>query len=128
MHKDEIHPWNTCYLLNATLTSPNFGFLASHAPQWVRLGALAERYFADAPNTCLIKRRQFGEVLAQMTAAHVSLYTSPDETQMDLLRRLRDRGFLKGDVDWLFHELHKMGNAASHALAASQREALSGLK
>jgi type I restriction enzyme R subunit len=36
----------------------------THDPQLVRLGGLAERYFKDDPNTCLIKLRQFGEVLA----------------------------------------------------------------
>jgi type I restriction enzyme, R subunit len=48
--------------------SANFDFLGKHDAQLVRLGALAERYFKDDPNTCLIKLRQFGEVLAQMTA------------------------------------------------------------
>ena len=43
--------------------SPNFGFLTSHDSQLVRLGTLAERYFADDPNTCLIKLRQEGRTL-----------------------------------------------------------------
>ena len=49
--------------------SANFEFLGKHDAQLVRLGALAERYFKDDPNTCLIKLRQFGEVLAQLMAA-----------------------------------------------------------
>lgn len=108
--------------------SPNFEFLKVHDPQLLRLGSLAERYFADDPNTCLIKLRQFGEILAQLTAANVGMYTDPDEKQVDLLRRLRDRGVLKGEVDQLFHELRKMGNDATHGLAGNQRTALSGLK
>lgn len=71
--------------------SPNFEFLKIHDPQLVRLGSLAERYFADDPNTCLIKIRQYGEVLAQLTAANIGLYTEPAEKQVELLRRLRDR-------------------------------------
>ena len=51
------------------IPSANFAFLAQHDVQLVRLGALAERYFRDDPNTCLIKLRQFGEVLAQLVAA-----------------------------------------------------------
>ena len=35
----------------------------------MRLGALPERYFKDDPNIALIELRQFGEVLAQLTAA-----------------------------------------------------------
>lgn len=34
--------------------SANFGFLARHDVQLVRLGALAERYFGDYPNTTFI--------------------------------------------------------------------------
>ncbi|HEY9640859.1 MAG TPA: type I restriction-modification system endonuclease, partial [Coleofasciculaceae cyanobacterium] len=110
------------------LASANFGFLKAHDPQLVRLGALAEKYFADDPNTCLIKLRQFGEVLAQIVAANVGLYTSTTEKQVDLLHRLSDRGVIKGDVERLFHELRKSGNDATHGQFGSQRAALSGLK
>jgi hypothetical protein len=48
----------------AGLCSANFGFLAENDEQLVRLAALAERYFADDPNTSLIKLRQFSELLA----------------------------------------------------------------
>ncbi|PSB27054.1 N-6 DNA methylase [Stenomitos frigidus] len=109
-------------------SSPNFEFLHAHDAQLVRLGSLAEWYFADDPNTCLIKLRQFGEVLAQLTAAKVGLYVDAEEKQVNLLRRLRDRGVLKGEVDRLFHELRKAGNDATHELAGNQRTALSGLK
>lgn len=109
-------------------SSPNFEFLKIHASQLVRLGSLAERYFADDPNTCLIKLRQFGEVLAQLTAAKVGLYIEPEEKQIELLRRLRDRGILKGETERLFHELRKAGNDATHGLVSNQRTALSGLK
>jgi type I restriction enzyme, R subunit len=108
--------------------SLNFSFLVVHDTQLVRLGTLAERYFADDPNTCLIKLRQFGELLAQLAAAKIGLYELPDERQIDLLNRLRDRGLLKGEVDRLFHELRKIGNAATHELSGNHRTALSGLK
>ncbi|OUC13586.1 MAG: type I restriction-modification system endonuclease [Alkalinema sp. CACIAM 70d] len=110
------------------MPSPNFEFLKIHDPQLVRLGSLAERYFFDDPNTCLIKLRQFGEVLAQLVAANVGLYADPEEKQVELLHRLRDRGVLKGEVDRLFHEVRKLGNSATHGLSGSQRTALSGLK
>ncbi|MBD2492418.1 type I restriction-modification system endonuclease [Aulosira sp. FACHB-615] len=109
------------------LVSPNFGFLAVHDPQLVRLGALAERYFTDDPNTCLIKLRQFGELLAQMIAANVGIYDD-EERQIDLMRRLRDKGVLKGRAYDLFNELRLAGNDATHAFASDQRTALSNLK
>jgi len=64
---------------------------------------------------------------SQLVAANVGLYTSSDEKQIDLLRRLSDRGVLKGEADRLFHELRKLGNDATHGLAGNQRTALSGL-
>ncbi|MBD2293489.1 type I restriction-modification system endonuclease [Anabaena sphaerica FACHB-251] len=107
--------------------SPNFAFLAVHDPQLARLGELAERYFTDDPNTCLIKLRQFGELLAQIIAANLGLYID-DERQIDLLRRLRDRGILQGKVFELFDKLRLAGNDATHALINDQRTALSHLK
>jgi hypothetical protein len=65
--------------------SPNFAFLGVHDPQLVKIGTLAERYFQDDPVTCLIKLRQFGELLAQLVAANVGLYTNPDETEAKAL-------------------------------------------
>jgi type I restriction enzyme R subunit len=59
--------------------SANFQFLKKHDIQLVRLGALAERYFKDDPNTSLIKLRQFGELLAQLTAAKSGFLASPEE-------------------------------------------------
>jgi type I restriction enzyme, R subunit len=57
----------------ASPTSSNFQFLTAHDTLLVALGAQAERYFAEDPNTCLMKLRQFGERLAQRAAAHFNL-------------------------------------------------------
>jgi len=45
------------------LTS-NYAHLQEHDVQLLRLGMLAERYFADDPNTSLLKPRQLAELLA----------------------------------------------------------------
>ncbi|WOD41904.1 type I restriction-modification system endonuclease [Nodosilinea sp. E11] len=108
--------------------SPNFVFLRQHEPQLVRLGTLAERYFKEDPCTCLIKLRQFGELLAQMAAANAGLYLNPQESQVDLLRRLRDRGVVVGEAYQLFHELRAKGNTATHDMVGDHRTALSNLK
>jgi len=44
--------------------SSNFAHLQSHDEQLLRLGMLAERYFTEDPNTCLLKLRQLAELLA----------------------------------------------------------------
>jgi type I restriction enzyme R subunit len=109
-------------------TSANFDFLGQYDAQLVRLGALAERYFRDDPSTCLIKLRQFGEVLAQLVAAKAGLYRSPDEPQVELLRRLNLDRITTREVGGLFHQLRSTGNRATHDLAGTLNDALTGLK
>lgn len=108
--------------------SANFGFLKAHDAQLVRLGALAERYFRDDPNTCLLKLRQFGEVLAQLVAARAGLFENAQEPQADLLRRLKLERVLPPDAADLFHHIRLAGNKASHANTGGHAEALTGLK
>jgi type I restriction enzyme, R subunit len=108
--------------------SPNFAFLGVHDTQLVKIGTLAEKYFQDDPVTCLIKLRQFGELLAQLVAANVGLYTNLDESQLDLLNRLQSQNLLPGDARNLFHQLRKSGNDAVHNSQGSHGLALSHLK
>ena len=111
-----------------SINSANFGFLKADSPQLVRLGALAEHYFQDDPNTCLIKLRQFSELLAQTTAANAGLLASPDEPQADLLRRLKFERILPGETGDLFHQLRIAGNRATHHQGGTHAEALASLK
>ncbi len=106
----------------------NFDFLEQHDIQLVRLGALAERYFHDDPNTCLIKVRQFGELLAQLIAAKTGLLQPGEESQADLLRRLKFERLLPSQVADLFHEIRILGNRASHGAGGTAAEALNALK
>ena len=53
--------------------SENFAYLEQHDDQLVRLAYLAERYFSDDPNTCLLKLRQFNEPISWPTAGLVRL-------------------------------------------------------
>ena len=106
----------------------NFAHLQAHDEQLVRLGMLAERYFADDPNTALLKLRQLAELLAQLVAAKVGLYTSREEAQYDLLRRLQDEGILPREIAQLFGEVRRAGNAANHAIVGDHRTALAVLK
>lgn len=108
--------------------SANFAFLRSHDVQLVRLGALAERYFQDDPNTCLIKLRQFAELLAQLTAAKTGLFLSTEENQADLLRRLKAERVLPPQVADLFHQIRMVGNKATHQYTGTHAEALTQLK
>ncbi|NCG20931.1 MAG: type I restriction-modification system endonuclease, partial [Rhodobacterales bacterium] len=111
-------------MADAALRSPNFGHLAAADPMLAEHGARAERYVFDDPVTALIKLRQFGEVLAQQAAAYTGLYAYPDESQTDLLRRLKDGRVIDYEVSDLFHTLRKAGNRAVHESAGTKRDAL----
>ncbi|MBR8832118.1 MAG: hypothetical protein N5P05_004425 (plasmid) [Chroococcopsis gigantea SAG 12.99] len=108
--------------------SPNFAFLENHDVQLVRLGTLAERYFKDDPITCLMKLRQFGELLAQLVAANTGLYGEPGEDQLKLLNRLGSNNLIPGDVGKLFHGIRKAGNEANHRRDGDHGTALHCLK
>jgi len=112
----------------APVETANFGFLAKHDVQLMRLGALAERYFGDDPNTSLIKLRQFGELLAQLTAAKTGLLPNPEEPQADLLRRLKFERVLPPEVADFFHQVRIAGNQATHAHGGDHAQALTTLK
>ncbi len=106
----------------------NFAHLEQHDEQLVRLGMLAERYFADDPNTALLKLRQLAELLAQLVATRVGLFTSRDEAQYELVRRLQEQGILPREIAQLFGEVRRAGNAATHAISGDHRTALTILK
>lgn len=112
----------------AGTTSTNFDFLAKHDAQLVRLATLAERYFSEDPSTALTKLRQFSELLAKLVAAHFGLLRSPEESQADLLRRLKAEAGLQRQVLEVFHYLRKSGNTATHDFTGTHGEALTALK
>ena len=89
---------------------------------------LAERYFPDDPNTCLLKLRQLTELLAQLAASNMGVFTSPEDKQVDLLRRLQDQGIVPRDVAALFAQVRKAGNDANHRFGGDHRTALLGLR
>jgi type I restriction enzyme R subunit len=109
------------------MESANFGHLASFDAQLVRLGSLAERYFSDDPITCLMKLRQFGELLAELTAAKLGFY-GLDTLQADRLKRLKREGVLSQQVSDCFHYIRIHGNDATHDHKGSHTEALNALK
>lgn len=109
-------------------TASNFNYLRTHHAQLLLLGRLAESYFSNDPNTCLLKLRQLTELLAQLTASRVGLFSSTDENQVVLLRRLQDQGILPREVARLFHEVRRAGNEANHRLSGDHRVALAAMR
>lgn len=108
--------------------SPNFAFLKGQSPALIQAALSAERNVFDDPVAAIMRLRQFGELLAQETAATVGVYFDRDDRQTDLLRRLSDRGALPREVADLFHELRRVGNEATHHARGTRRESLHLLK
>lgn len=108
--------------------SSNFAFLATQDERFARLGALAERYFADDPPATLIKLRQLGEFIAKDVAARHALLPSSAATFDDVLRALKLRSVLPREIAELFYHLKRLGNVAAHQNAGTPTEALGALK
>lgn len=67
----------------------NFSQLKAHDEQLERLGLLAERYFADDPNTCLLKLRQLTEGMAQSVASRVAKIDKLEAQRVALAEKLQ---------------------------------------
>src|SRR5215468_12196124 len=115
-------------LPNRAFDSPNFAFLTKYDEVLVRHAALAECYVFDDPNSALLKLRQFGELLAQHTAAYIGIAVEEHASQRELIDKLYDRQIINAQVAQLFHGLRKSGNEAAHQHTDDRREALHQLQ
>lgn len=108
--------------------SSNFRFLEAHSEQLARLGALAERYFADDAPGALVKLRLLCELLAKEVAAAHGLLPSVSISLDDVIRSLKARNVLPQQITDLFYHLKRVGNAAAHEHKGTTGEALQALK
>lgn len=106
----------------------NFDFLERLDGELANLGRLAESYFQDDPSTSLIKLRQFAERLTRRHAALVGVDLQPDDTQSDILRRLKYERAVPERVLDVLHYIRKLGNTAVHESRGDHRQALACLK
>ena len=111
-----------------TAPTSNFAFLAARSPKLARLGALAERYFADDAPASFVKLRQLAEFIAKDVAARQAALPSYDVSFDDVLRTLKARGVLPRETSELFYHLKQAGNRAAHEDKGSAGEALTALK
>jgi serine/threonine protein kinase len=114
-----------------TSSSVNFSFLANISPDLDglhRYARQAEMYLHSDPNSCLVKLRQFGELLAQEIAVRNGESIFQGEAQYDLLCRLRNKGILRQKSSDPFHRIREDGNQASHDRLDDHNRALKRLK
>ena len=95
----------------------------------VELGARAERYALEDPNTAMIKVRQFGELLAKFIASKTGVQTGGyHKGQIDLIDDLYRSQAIPAEIQSLFHTIRKEGNSASHAMQGHQGQAITLLR
>ncbi len=114
---------------NSHFKSPNFQFLEKIDPLLVELGARAERYALDDPNTSMIKVRQLGELLAQVVAAKNGIRSdSRQKDQRSLIDELYRSRAIPAEIQTLFHTIRMDGNDANHAMKGHEGQAITLLR
>lgn len=106
----------------------NFIFLESYDPLLAALAQAAERNFPEDPNTCLIKMRQFGELLAQNLSKAHKISIDDCEGQYEVLMKFRKVKKIDAAVITKLDEIRRLGNEATHELTGREEDALRQLK
>jgi type I restriction enzyme, R subunit len=112
----------------AQARSANFEFLKAVDAQLFRLAALGESYFRTDPNTCVVKLRQFAELMAKDVSARAGLLTDPDAEFVTILGAIGRSGYAPRPALDLFHGLRRAGNQAVHQGGDDFGLALNALK
>jgi len=84
----------------------NFSFLEPYEPLLAALGRDAERYFAEDPALCLIKVRQFADLLARQVALRLAVAIHQSAPLLHILNCLKNRGVAKQVLD-IFHAIQR---------------------
>lgn len=108
--------------------SQNFSFFLAVSPMLEKIASFAEAYLAQDPNGSLMKTRSWAEILAKRVAVKVGLPLGPDDSQLEVLKKLEYAGAISGEIARLFHSIRKTGNAAVHGLAGDHDEAETTLR
>ncbi len=100
--------------------STNFSFLQSQNPQLAHLASLSEYFLHIDTNTCLVKLRQCGELLAKQVALKVGISVNNNDDQFSLLKKLENNLLFQNKTKdlyerlTLFHKIRIEGNNATH--------------
>ncbi|HEX3917500.1 MAG TPA: type I restriction-modification system endonuclease [Caulobacteraceae bacterium] len=112
----------------ADARSANFEFLKAGDAQLFRLAAQGEGYFRIDPNTCVMKLRQFAELMAKEVAARAGLLPNPEAEFSAILGVIGRAGYVPREPLDLFHFLRRVGNDAVHQGRDDFASGLSALK
>ena len=92
------------------------------------LGARAEGYALEDPNTSMMKVRQLGELLAQFVASKSGVLSDREKDQRALIDDLFRSTSITPEIKNLFHVVRMEGNTAIHALQGTEGQAITLLR
>jgi type I restriction enzyme, R subunit len=105
----------------------NFSFLEPYEPLLADLGRDAERYFAEDSALCLIKLRQFADLLARRVALRLAVATHSSAPLLHILNCLKNRGVAKQVLD-IFHAIQRKEDLRNNDELAVHEQAVRHLK
>lgn len=105
----------------------NFGFLEKEFPLLANLCTSAEYHLHSDPVVCIIKIRQFGELLTELLFSEHALDFPYDDSQHNRLKTLDYEGYLPSQVKDLLFSIKNKGNIANHQMKGSIDDAKTAL-
>ena len=94
----------------------NFEFLKNVEPHVLyRIAYLAETYLYTDPNGCLMKLRQFAEVMVNEVFQIEHIALPYDNNQANRISALKREGIIEHQLGSILNQLRQRGNEAAHA-------------
>ena len=94
----------------------NFDFLKDIEPLLLyRIAYLAETYLYTDPNGCLMKLRQFAEVMVNEVFQIEHIALPYDNNQANRISALKRKGIIEHQLGSILNQLRQRGNEAAHA-------------
>ena len=94
----------------------NFEFLKDIEPLLLyRIAHLAETYLYTDPNGCLMKLRQFAEVMVNEVFQIEHIALPYDNNQANRISALKRKGIIEHQLGSILNQLRQRGNEAAHA-------------
>ncbi len=110
------------YLFNS-----NFNFLKTEFPVLANICTAAEYHLHSDSVVCIIKIRQFGELLTDLLFSEHALDFPYDDSQHNRLKTLDSEGYLPPQVKDLLFNIKNKGNIATHQMKGSINDAKTAL-
>lgn len=97
-------------------TFSNFSFLEQEWAPLAKIGKMAEYNFYKDPNTCIVKLRQFGEIVVNKVLDYERIEVKKNLKAYIKILKLKEEGLLREDIEGILDSLRDNGNEAVHSV------------